>query len=57
MTPSARSHAASRGLALVLVMIFTVLLYVLVAELVVTARMARLTGENDALLAAIRGGT
>ena len=42
------------GIALVLVIIFTVLLYVLVAELVVTARMQRLTGENDALLARMR---
>lgn len=41
----------SRGIALVLVLIFTVLFYVLIAELVVTARMQRLTGENDALLA------
>lgn len=39
------------GIALVLVIIFTILLYVLVAELVVTARMQRLTGENDALMA------
>ncbi|MEM7201286.1 MAG: hypothetical protein AAF628_13525 [Planctomycetota bacterium] len=42
------------GVALIMVLIFTVLLYVLVAELVVTARMARLTGENDALLARMR---
>jgi len=44
-------HAREGGIALVLVIIFTILLYVLVAELVVTARMQRLTGENDALLA------
>jgi type II secretory pathway component PulK len=42
---------AESGVALILVLIFTVLIYALVAELVTTARTARLTGENDALLA------
>lgn len=43
-----------RGVALVLTMIFAILLYVLVAELVVSGRMVRLTGENDALLGRMR---
>jgi type II secretory pathway component PulK len=47
-------RADQRGVALVLVLIFSILLYVLVAELVTTARMARLTGENDALLVRMR---
>ncbi len=34
-----------------LAMIFSILLYILVAELVVSGRMLRMTGENDALLA------
>ena len=49
-----RGRADQGGVALILVMIFTVLLYVIVAELVTTARMSRLTGENDALLARMR---
>jgi len=48
MTTADRSE---RGIALILVLIFSILLYVLVTELVVTARSARSTGENDALLA------
>lgn len=47
-------RAPEGGAALILVLIFTVLLYAMVAELVVTARTARLTGENDALLAQMR---
>lgn len=43
-----------RGIALVLTMIFSILLYIIVAELVVSGRMLRLTGENDALLARMR---
>ena len=43
-----------QGFALVLVLIFTMLLFVLVTELVETAKKARLTGENDALLARMR---
>jgi hypothetical protein len=43
-----------RGVALVLALIFSILLYILVAELVVAARMVRATGENDALLARMR---
>lgn len=50
----ARERTAVEGMALVLVLIFTILLYVLTAELVTTARLARLTGENDALLARMR---
>ncbi|MEO6594304.1 MAG: hypothetical protein ABIP94_06090, partial [Planctomycetota bacterium] len=37
-----------------LTLIFTILLYILVAELVVAGRMVRATGENDALLARMR---
>lgn len=43
-----------RGIALVLALIFSILLYILVAELVVAGRMVRATGENDALLARMR---
>ncbi|MFN9706515.1 MAG: hypothetical protein ACK595_17070, partial [Planctomycetota bacterium] len=43
-----------RGVALVLALIFSILLDILVAELVVAARMVRATGENDALLARMR---
>jgi len=35
-------------------MIFSILLYILVAELVVSGRLLRMTGENDALLARMR---
>lgn len=42
------------GVALVLALIFAILLYILVAELVVSGRMVRATGENDALLARMR---
>ncbi len=43
-----------RGVALVLALIFSILIYILVAELVVAGRMVRATGENDALLARMR---
>lgn len=43
-----------RGVALVLTLIFAILLYILVAELVVSGRMVRATGENDVLLARIQ---
>jgi hypothetical protein len=43
-----------RGVALVMAMIFSILLYILVAELVVAGRMVRATGENDAMLARMR---
>lgn len=57
--PAARAQPApglpaghgQRGVALVLTLIFSILLYILVAELVVSGRMIRATGENDALLA------
>lgn len=49
-----RSGDSQQGIALIMVLIFTILLYVMVAELVTTAQMQRLTGENDALLARIR---
>jgi len=56
---SSRAHASAaaaeqRGVALVLTLIFAILLYILVAELVVMGRMVRATGENDALLARMR---
>ncbi len=51
-TPSPR--ASEGGIALVLALIFSILLYILVAELVVAGRMVRATGENDALLARMR---
>lgn len=51
---AARVHPAERGVALVLALIFSILLYILVAELVVAGRMVRATGENDALLARMR---
>ena len=35
-------------------MIFSILLYIIVAELVVSGRLLRMTGENDALLARMR---
>ncbi|MBL8730554.1 MAG: general secretion pathway protein GspK [Planctomycetes bacterium] len=47
-------HAGEGGVALVLALIFSILLYILVAELVVAGRMVRATGENDALLARMR---
>ncbi|MBL9077813.1 MAG: general secretion pathway protein GspK [Planctomycetes bacterium] len=47
-------RADERGIALVLALIFSILLYILVAELVVAGRMVRATGENDALLARMR---
>lgn len=55
-TPVARCPRASGegGVALVLALIFSILLYILVAELVVAGRMVRATGENDALLARMR---
>ncbi len=60
MTEAPRSVASAapvagrpgeHGIALVLALIFSILLYILVAELVVASRMVRATGENDALLA------
>lgn len=49
--PSGASGGAEAGVALVMALIFSILLYILVAELVVSSRMVRSTGENDALLA------
>ena len=46
-----RTKNEQQGFALVLALIFSILLYILVAELVVSARLLRVTGENDALLA------
>ncbi|MFT7535346.1 MAG: hypothetical protein ACI85K_001298 [Hyphomicrobiaceae bacterium] len=60
LQPTSRSaHATAaceseRGVALVMALIFSILLYILVAELVVSSRMVRATGENDALLARMR---
>ncbi len=59
-SPSARprplppGRATEGGVALVLALIFSILLYILVAELVVSGRRVRSTGENDALLARMR---
>ncbi len=50
----APSGGGERGIALVMALIFAILLYILVAELVVSGRMVRATGENDALLARMR---
>lgn len=47
--------AEPRGMALVMVLIFTVLLYAMISELVITAQTARLTGQNDVLLTRMRG--
>jgi hypothetical protein len=49
MDPVCRNRD-QRGIALILVLIFSILIYVLVAELVVSGRMLRHTGENDALM-------
>lgn len=56
MTSRAFSEPRPResGIALILALIFSILLYILVAELVVSARLLRVTGENDALLARMR---
>lgn len=51
--PDAEASPES-GVALVMALIFSILLYILVAELVVSSRMVRATGENDALLARMR---
>ena len=49
-----QNRRSEQGFALVLVIIFTVLLVAIVTELITTAKMARLTGENDALLSRMR---
>ncbi|MCA8952105.1 MAG: hypothetical protein KDE27_21525, partial [Planctomycetes bacterium] len=54
MSDPTQNRAGERGVALVLTLIFAILLYILVAELVVSGRMVRATGENDALLARMR---
>jgi len=55
LAPSRASERnPEQGVALVLTLIFSILLYILVAELVVAGRMVRSTGENDALLARMR---
>lgn len=50
-----RRPADERGMALVMVLIFTILLYAMISELVTTAQTARLTGENDVLVTRMRG--
>lgn len=52
--PRQTADIGERGIALVMALIFAILLYVLVAELSVSGRMVRATGENDALLARMR---
>jgi type II secretory pathway component PulK len=54
MHPDPRSRTDEQGMALIMVLIFTVLLYAMVSELVTTAQTARLTGLNDLLLARMR---
>lgn len=54
MQPMKRTVRDESGVALVLALIFGILLYVIVAELVVSGRMIRFTGENDATLARMR---
>ncbi|MCR9245960.1 MAG: general secretion pathway protein GspK [bacterium] len=54
LASSRTGNESERGVALVLTLIFAILLYILVAELVVSGRMVRATGENDALLARMR---
>lgn len=49
--------APERGVALIMVLLFTVLLYVITAELVTSAQLARLSGENDILLAQMQSHT
>ena len=49
--PRSRRPGPDSGFAIVLALIFTILLYILVAELSVSGQMVRATGENDALLA------
>ena len=51
MRPLTDRSRGEDGLALILVLIFTVLLYAIIAELVTSARSARLVGANDALMA------
>jgi len=53
-SPATAQNDPERGVALVMALIFSILLYILVAELVVSSRMVRATGENDALLARMR---
>ncbi len=54
MRPTPKQHGSQppdqQGVALVLVLIFSVLLFVIVSQLVVQARFYKLAGENDALL-------
>lgn len=52
--PQPTAARAEGGFAIVLSLIFTILLYILVAELSVSGQMVRATGENDALLARMR---
>lgn len=52
--PARPEVSSEAGVALVLTLIFSILLYILVAELVVSGSTIRATGENDALLARMR---
>jgi hypothetical protein len=54
VSDSSRPRDREDGVALILVLIFTVLLYAMIADLVTSARTARLTGEGDALLDRMR---
>lgn len=46
-----RPEREQQGIALILALIFSILLYIIVAQLVMSARLLRVTGENDALIA------
>lgn len=50
MAPSPPDKRSQQGVALILVLIFSVLLFVVVSQLVVQARFHKRAGENDALL-------
>ena len=54
MDLSDKRRTDEQGIALILVVVFVILLAVVSYQLVVQARMSRLTGENDALLARMR---
>ncbi|MDA0375006.1 MAG: type II secretion system protein GspK [Planctomycetota bacterium] len=53
-TTARPSQPQQEGMALIMVLIFTVLLYAMTSELVTTAQTAKLTGENDVLIARMR---
>ncbi|MGA1525205.1 MAG: hypothetical protein ACO4CZ_14665, partial [Planctomycetota bacterium] len=54
LSPDRSPRPDQDGMALIMVLIFTVLLYAMTSELVTTAQTAKLTGENDVLIAQMR---